>query len=308
MAAQPDARAVGDNELSEEDLYGPISSFAIEQDHPLVTAWPALRLDLIAVLERSPIQQRALEVYHRRRHYGPTATGQEDATVVVVAEPGDEKEWAALEKALYDTCRKHQQASLRVELVPGTVSRFDERRLVIYDKRPSMGSSMGVAPESPGGTLGGYLWLHRDGQWVLVAMTCHHVIRLTDQQGPLERPDETLRVAQPAPADDEYTREKSAKLHAEVLARMRKVEEKKIMLGLESSTMDESLARFRDQIATFERLQAEARGFDGDFGHAWATSGYRVAAEGCSLDWALVCVKEGREGSNGVSVLVPCSP
>lgn len=51
-----------------------------------------------------------------------------------------------------------------------------------------------------------------------------------------------------------------------------------------------------------EKSIRDGQAFDREFGRIFASSGLRVAASGCSLDWGLVAVNDRITGSNKVSL------
>lgn len=61
-------------------------------------------------------------------------------------------------------------------------------------------------------------------------------------------------------------------------------------LGKESQVVKKAIARV-----------AELKEFHLSFGRIFASSGFRIAATGCAVDWALVEVDEERIGGNVVS-------
>ncbi|KAI9806797.1 MAG: hypothetical protein M1826_004640 [Phylliscum demangeonii] len=64
------------------------------------------------------------------------------------------------------------------------------------------------------------------------------------------------------------------------------------------------ISRRKGYRASYQAALDGIQEFDRRLGHVWATSGYRVAPSGCSLDWGLIHVDaEGRAGENELPAL-----
>ena len=72
---------------------GPMRTFAIERDHPLVQCWAPLHDAIRAALEQqSPLHHwRAIEVYRRRHTIQPSPEGTDDTTVLVTINQGSDE-------------------------------------------------------------------------------------------------------------------------------------------------------------------------------------------------------------------------
>ena len=288
---------------------GPMRSFGIEVDHPLVPVWPPLRDEIRDALECSGLRWYALEVYHRRRTIAPSGT--DDTTIVVVARY-KEGAWDALRGRVLDICAAHNQHELAVELINGSVERFTSPAFVPYNTLVAMGSS--IVPEGldwTSGSAGGYVELRGDNEApVLCALSRHHVLRPTDTRfsegngaavshQAITKPDPLLRVEQPSLADHHAEATRLVELLKDLDDEVVRVEGN-IELGIDSERIRQRLQAARERRTTAERLLSEVRSFDRGFGHVWATSGYRIAGRGCALDWGLVRVDSRRAGLNEV--------
>lgn len=291
----------------DDDPFPLRQSFAIEQNHPLIPIWPKLRHDILAILEAGVYEWSALEVFRRRYHY--ECPSVDDTTVIVTAKKDDERSWTELAASIHRTCCKHGQTQLWVELVDGKVARFGTS-LADYAVKARMGSSIGLhGNDSETGTMGGYLLLKKAGSDdAFCALTCHHTL-CPQQQGEAEpaaslvgvmKPDENLRIEQPGGMDhiDAMKKHEAGLNDTEKDIREKKNE---IDQGIVSERAFQYIAIAEEHKCIWEEQLAAAQNFDRRFGHVFATSGHRKAAEGMALDWGLVLVNEARKGQNRVS-------
>lgn len=105
---------------------GPMRTFAIERDHPLMQCWAPLHDAIQAALEQqSPLHHwRAIEVFRRRRTIQPSPEGTDDTTVLVTISQGsDEGHRAALLASIKVICNEHGQSTLQVEVLEGSMTR-----------------------------------------------------------------------------------------------------------------------------------------------------------------------------------------
>ncbi|KAI9831096.1 MAG: hypothetical protein M1826_003994 [Phylliscum demangeonii] len=91
----------------------------------------------------------------------------DDTTVLITAQHEDPERWRNLEETVRQLCRKHGQATLRVELVNGLVERWGANG---YNQQALMGASLSMAgADQSSGALGGYLTVHRCAlDWALI--------------------------------------------------------------------------------------------------------------------------------------------
>lgn len=302
-------------------------TFAIEPGHPLVPDWEPLREEIETALDQSPVRWYALGVYRRRRTLEPDLT-QDDTTVLVTAQQDNEVAWQALKERICDICRAHNQLTLRVELVDGSVNRFGPVGDIECHVKPPMGSSLALGGLCwSSGTLGGYVRLSpTEGPSFVCAITCHHVLRPTKPAG-LKGPDtmapcgydpaldaeKTYHPAVTTPDTKLIVEQPSAARHQAAIKTLEDqvatyqktvVEyEERSSMGVLSGSGELGLKKARDALISTKALLSTLRNFDRRFGHVWVTSGYDVAVRGCALDWGLVRIDEPRAGTNEVNPL-----
>lgn len=156
---------------------GPMRSFTIEPDHPLVPIWPLLRGDIRAALDEAQAPWYAIEAYHRRRTL--ERSDEDDTTILVTANRREEGEWKALHEIVRGVCVAHGQHGLLVELVDGSVECFASE--VTHEKCVRMGASIAAkGVDWAAGTAGGYVKLQPpDRKSLCCILICHHVLRPT---------------------------------------------------------------------------------------------------------------------------------
>lgn len=303
----------------------PMRTFAIEPNHPLVPKWIPLRDEIEAALDRSPIRWYAIEVFRRRRHIEKTQ--HDDTTVVITAKRHDEiaDHWDTLKTTVQEICRAHGEDSLKVELIDGVIGHFAVGIYLEYDKVPTIGSSLGVTGVSwSNETLGGFVSLTKaEEKTIYCGLSCHHVLRPTktrnssqnasrtviaydpslDQEGvyhpAVQKADDKFLIEQPSLSDYSKAQEELQVQLTDVERRLHQYQEK-LEIGMDSASVRQGLKSTQETQAEYKRLLSDRRIFNRDFGHVWATSGYRVADRGCALDWGLVHVNENRKGLNKV--------
>lgn len=324
-------RNVGRRPISSDPYpLGPIRTFAIEPDHPLVERWAPIHDAIKAALEQQSHLHHwcAIEVFHRRHTLKPSPEGTEDTTVMITMKEGtDANHQAVLMKSIKNICNAHNQPALQVEIVEGSITRLASTTH-LHEREPMVGSSIGVAGlDWSSGTLGPYVavQLSPTEEPFCCALTCHHVLRPTRHTKPvttsttealplpydseldvvgcyhlaIDRPNPSLRVQQPSAADHEAARRTLKDQLAETDVTIA-THEKEIEMGMQSRLHLRGLETARRRHQTYQRLLAEIDAFECGLGHVWATSGYRVAAFGCAVDWGLVQMDEKRVGSNEV--------
>lgn len=284
-------------------------SFPVEPEHPLVRNWRPLRNDIEATMKRMGVPWCALEVF-RRRHTLERSE-EDDTTVLITVRQQDTRQWEVLQSTVRGLCLAHGQPTLNVELIEGSVHRFGSGLDLAYESRPPMGSSLGTQGYDGSGTLGGYVRLRsssKDDLWC--ALTCHHVVcpnsilngkEITSFPDPITKPDEALKVEQPSHNDNSETLEVLTTHIESVKGRIHNYQTEREM-GIWNEVRSLGLERALETLAQYEDLLTTASKFDRSFGHVWATSGYRVADQGCSLDWGLVHMHADRKGYNTVSL------
>lgn len=85
---------------------GPMLTFAVERNHPLVRIWTPLRDDIERALAQSPVQWCAIEAFGRRRTI-ERADEDDHTTVIVTGRKQDEQDWMALEQMVRGKCAAH---------------------------------------------------------------------------------------------------------------------------------------------------------------------------------------------------------
>jgi len=81
----------------------------------------------------------------------------------------------------------------------------------------------------------------------------------------------------------------------------RKETEEMIQNGMASAVRKQGLGKESQVVKKAIARVAELKEFHLPFGRIFASSGFRIAATGCAVDWALVEVDEERIGGNVVS-------
>ncbi len=81
----------------------------------------------------------------------------------------------------------------------------------------------------------------------------------------------------------------------------RKETEEMIQNGMASAVRKQGLGKESQVVKKAIARVAELKEFHSHFGRIFASSGFRIAATGCAVDWALVEVDEERIGGNVVS-------
>lgn len=140
--------------------------------HPIVQLWDVnLRDQVMSKVQAQGREWQAIDVL--RRGWSLEASENSVTVVLTVAENEHEQEWANLIAELKDLCTTTCGIEVEAELIIGRVSRGAG---LDWSEIRWMGSPIGEANSGRSGTLGGYLQLHKNGQVMRVAVTCHHVL------------------------------------------------------------------------------------------------------------------------------------
>ncbi len=292
-------------------------TFPIEVNHPLLVGpgpkWETLRLKLLEILHKSNVEWSSISVLRRRPTIQPIY--DDDTTVVVVI--GQDTTSNAedhLCQGLHTTCRDEGHPTLRIELLRGKAILFTDVPGPSYQRKPDIGSSLGVRDNNcSAGTLGGFVKLRKNGDILSCALTCHHVLKPASpnsadstQQStaptplPSSETGEAIEVDQPALMDHLELRSTLSD-QVEVCEKQIKAITYKPNNGFDPEEVQPRLELLRKKHQAYADHKRLIESADRRFGRVWETSGYLVTPEGFLLDWGVFLVNEDRLGLNLVS-------
>ncbi|KAM5439785.1 hypothetical protein MferCBS31731_004195 [Microsporum ferrugineum] len=286
-----------------------VLTFAVSSNHPIVARWDDVSTYTIEQLDRLNIPWVAVECFQRRQEE-EESEDRDDTTVIITVQEFP-KETNEIEKLL-QTVHEYS-GGLFVEMSIGQIrcdapeikpeseaAKGREQRPP-YASKPPMGGSVGVAGiDWSTGTFGGYLELLKHGQPAKICgLTCHHVVAKSDvpvrnfeaiagdagKQIKIQHPslgDHNRTLSSLESAIDMYTGYQSVYKHdcdpdPRTKTKIDKLNQK----------MDLCIA-----------AKSQATSADREIGSVLASSGLRVSADECRLDWALIDLYPERIGMN----------
>ncbi|KAI9765037.1 MAG: hypothetical protein M1840_007862 [Geoglossum simile] len=167
------------------------------------------------------------------------------------------------------------------------------------------GGHSGTLEGDHSGTLGGYFELRQEGQQPMrVGVTCHHVVVGGSANLSCISPNSNRIIGICSPSATDYEENENdatsdLKWHKDQVQDIKN----RASEGL-ASNAELYLLPNKEALITAEKASLEASGsFNTHLGHVFASSGFRrkqeePAEKGCSLDWALIKVDQGRLGNN----------